>query len=89
MPWAARQPMIGSFGGAAYASFAVGSYLAKVAEKVNDANINNKTITITGHLDPGTVVSDQPNGGDSSARRVRRTSGAARGLRRRRLRRLA
>ena len=58
------QPM-GQFG-SAHASFAVGPYLAKVTEKVNNENINNKTITITGHLDPGTVVSDQPNGGDSS-----------------------
>jgi len=46
-------------------SFASG-YLAKITEKQNNANINHQTITITGHVDPGTVVSDQPNGGDSS-----------------------
>jgi hypothetical protein len=42
------------------------SYLAKITEKVNNANINGQTITITGHLDQGTSVADQPNGGDSS-----------------------
>jgi hypothetical protein len=42
------------------------SYLAKVTEKMNNANINGQVITITGHLDQGTLVTDQPNGGDSS-----------------------
>ena len=55
---------MGQFG-SAHVSFASG-YLAKVTEKVNNANINGATITITGHLDAGTLVTDQPNGGDSS-----------------------
>jgi hypothetical protein len=42
------------------------SYLAKVTEPVNNMDLTGKTITITGHLDSGTLVADQPNGGDSS-----------------------
>src|SRR5262249_9705034 len=42
----------------AHASFASG-YLAKVTEKTNNANINGKTIVITGHLDQGTQVNYQ------------------------------
>jgi hypothetical protein len=50
--------------GSAHASFAVGPWLAKVTEKTGNANINGLTITVTGRLDPGTTVIDQPNGGD-------------------------
>jgi hypothetical protein len=52
--------------GSADASFG-SSYLAKVTEKVNNANINGQTITIKGHLGPGTTgLYDQPNGGDTN-----------------------
>jgi hypothetical protein len=54
---------IGPFG-SAHASFAAGPYLAKVTEKVNNADINRQTITIRGTLDQGTIVTDQPNSGD-------------------------
>jgi hypothetical protein len=45
-------------------SFASG-YLAKVTEKMNNADIRGQYITITGHWDQGTgTLADQPNGGD-------------------------
>ena len=42
------------------------SYLAKVTEKVNNVNINGKTITDHRPPEPGHQRADQPNGGDSS-----------------------
>jgi hypothetical protein len=36
-----------------------GGYLAKVTEKMNNANLNGQWITITGHLDQGTAVTYQ------------------------------